>query len=253
MGQAAAAADANKPDLADEQTARAGKDLDEAQAKLAAARRKAEADLAHEQLARLEDSLKSLCDRQRHVNDETTRLEALRAGQGQFTRGQSQSLQDLSRSQQALAEDVAQAASKLAGVAAFQYVLESAVAEMQRIAEQLKNRETGRPVQRREQDVLTRIEQLTSALKEQSGGKPDKSSQAGDNQNDGQQGDNIRTMTEIRLVKLLQQELNRRTERLAESLIREPSPSAEQREEFKSLAQEQSRLAELLLGLTSGE
>ncbi len=251
MDQAASNSEQEKADLADEQTAHADQDLDEAQRRLAAARRKAEADLAQEQMARLEDALISLSDRQRHVNNETMRLDKLRAAQGQFTRGQAQSVQELARAQQTLGDDVAGMAEKLAGATAFQYVLDAAAGEMRRIAERLNERDTSAAVQQQEADVLARLEQLSAALADKGSTKPGGSQQGGDNGGGQQGGQNIRTMAEVRLVRLMQEDLNRRTRRLTELLMQKPAPGDDDRAALAALAKEQSRLAELLLGLTS--
>jgi hypothetical protein len=103
----------------------AAKDLDDAQQKLAEARRKAENDLATEQLVRLGDTLKGLVDRQQHVIDETLRLEKLRAAAGNWSRSQSQSLRDLSRDQASVAGETSQLAENLAGAETFRFVLEA--------------------------------------------------------------------------------------------------------------------------------
>ena len=67
--------------------------------------------------------------------------------------------------------------------------------------------------------------------------------------NPRQQSENtVRTMAEVRLIRLMQEDLNRRTQRLGEA-THGRDPTDEQRAEFARLAKEQGRLAELILGL----
>jgi hypothetical protein len=231
----------------------AAKDLDDAQQQLAEARRKAENDLANEQLARLEDSLKGLVDRQQHTNDETLRLERLRAAAGGWTRSQSQSLHNLAGDQRSLADETTQLAEKLAGAEAFRYVLDAAAHEMTRVAEHLQDRDCGAATQKLEQDVLSRLKQLVEATKEEKPAAADSPDGANGPGGGGQQpGGSIRALAEVRLIRLMQEDLNRRTQRLNDAIGSRSTTDAE-RGEFATLAKEQGRLAELMLGLIGGE
>ncbi len=231
----------------------AAKDLDDAQQKLAEARRKAENDLATEQLARLGDALKGLVDRQQHVIDETLRLEKLRAASGSWSRSQSQSLHDLSRDQTSLAEETAQLAEKLAGAETFHFVLDAAAREMTTVGGRLVNRDCSATTQRMEQNVLSRLKQLVEATKEDK--PPPGDSQAGGGggggKNGGQPGGSIRALAELKLIRLMQDDLNRRTQQLSDA-IGDRNPTEAERAESAQLAKEQGQLAELMLGLASG-
>ncbi|HEY2148595.1 MAG TPA: hypothetical protein VGH32_11695, partial [Pirellulales bacterium] len=185
----------------------AAKDLDDAQQKLAEARRKAENDLATEQLARLGDALKGLVDRQQHVIDETLRLEKLRAASGSWSRGQSQSLHDLSRDQTNLADETSQLAEKLAGAETFHFVLDAAAREMTTVGGRLANRDCSPTTQQMEQNVLSRLKQLVEATKEDK--PPPGDSQAGEgsgggSKNGAQSGGSIRALAELKLIRLMQ-------------------------------------------------
>ena len=76
------------------------------------ARRQAEADLAQEQLARMEDQLKAVVARQQGVIEETKRLEELRESQGRLTRGQKSSVTQLSGEQSAVQDETKQRKKK---------------------------------------------------------------------------------------------------------------------------------------------
>ncbi len=246
MSDASKSAAAGDGTQAGECTASAAKDLDDAQQQLAEARRKAEIDLAAQQLARLDDSLRGLVDRQHHSLDETARLDKLRSQQGQLTRPQLQSLRSLAHDEQTLSEDTAKFAEQLAGAEAFQFVLDGAAQDMARVATRLADRDTAGGTQELEQDVLARLQQLVEATKQDasaasSSPKPD----AGAAQ---QSSDTIRALAELKLIRLMQEDLNRRTERLSKGVGENP-PTDEQQAEFGRLAKEQGRLAELTLGL----
>ncbi|MGW8258236.1 MAG: hypothetical protein ACWGMZ_12175, partial [Thermoguttaceae bacterium] len=78
--------------------------------------------------------------------------------------------------------------------------------------------------------------------------------EAGAGQNDYSPSNHIQDTVDLaalKLVKLLQQEINQRTSRLAAQLGPEGKPSARQRREFKKMAAQQSRLAELILKMTN--
>ena len=77
------------------------------------------------------------------------RLEKLHARQRQLTRSQAQSLHDLARDQQSLADETAQLADKLAGAEAFRFVLDAAAHDMARVARRLQDREAGEATQTR--------------------------------------------------------------------------------------------------------
>lgn len=243
-GRSAAAGDGGQ---ADNHAASAASDLDDAQQQLAEARRKAEIDLATQQLARLDDSLKGLVDRQQHASDETVRLDKLRAAQGQLSRTQLQTLRSLARDQQALSDDTNRLAEQLAGTETFQFVLHSAAEDMARTAARLGDRDTAVATQVLEQDVLSRLKQLVEAIKrDETAGQsasPPANSPAGQ-----QSSDNIRAVAELKLIRLMQEDLNRRTQRLSEAVGEQP-PTDQQQADFSRLAKEQGRLAELMLSL----
>ena len=98
---------------AGEQADQAEKDLEDAQQQLAERRTQAEEDLAREQMAKLEDALKSLQNAASKLIAETERLEKLRAADGQFTRAQASTVNDLARQQKSLQAETSLLAEKL--------------------------------------------------------------------------------------------------------------------------------------------
>ena len=112
--------------------AQAKRDLDEAQQQLAERRRKAETDLAHEQLARMQESLVSLRDRGQHevVADLDRFVGIATSRMASSAPGQMSSVLDTARVEEALAEETRGLAHKLASVEAFALGLDSVAREM---------------------------------------------------------------------------------------------------------------------------
>ncbi len=251
MGRAGESAQKGDAAAAEPDLAAAEKALDEAQRQTAAARRKAEADLARQQLARLGDTIQSLVDREKQMIDETVRLETLRVKQGELTRGQAQSVLDLGRGQQALAEETGQLAERLTGVDAFQFLLQSAARGMTNVAGRLSSRDTGPTTQQHEQDILARLQQLVAALKtEPPHGKPKPSGEG--QQGGGNSSARPHSLAEVRLIRLMQEDLNRRTRRLNDAIVATKLPIPDQQRELADLTAEQGHLAELVEQLAAG-
>ncbi len=145
-------------------------------------------------------------------------------------------------------------AEKLGGAETFQYVLNTAADDMERIGKRLDARDTGPPTQELEQDVLARLKQLVAATQNDTATGPNSQGggTGGAGGGGGQRGGATRTMAEVRLIRLMQEDLNRRTQRLSDA-IGGGEPNNEQRAELARQAKEQGRLAELTLGLLGGE
>jgi hypothetical protein len=229
----------------------AQQDLADAQRQLAETIRQAESDLAHQQLARLEDSLKGLVDIQQRNVDDTVRLENFRIASGELTRGQTQSVLDVGHQQQSLSTEADQLAARLGAAEAFQFVLQSAAREMTRTAARLLDRDAGAETQQLEHDVLQRLQELIAALKEDPSPAV-RPAGANNGQNGGgakSPDKNVRSLAEVRLIRLSQDDLNRRTHRLDEAIGPGRAPTEAQRQEFANLTEEQGRLAELMVKL----
>lgn len=248
QGQAGQAADAAE---------RAQKDLDEAQQQLAQRRRQAEMDLAFEQLTRMAETLAGLRDQQRGVLEETTRLSELEASQGHLSRAQRISLNNLARRQQAIAEETANAGEQLSAAKVFQLALSRAREAMERAANLLNDQRTGDDTQREEQDALRRFEQLLAAL------EPDEPEEGGEGQqgDEGGQGggqakptgDGIPPIAQLKVLKLMQQDLNLRTDELRSDYQEQGDWTPALQERLTELSEEQGILADLARGFSQPE
>jgi hypothetical protein len=252
MGQASDSGEAGEAGSAAEQAQAAEQDLEDAQRELAARRREAETDLAQEQLARMEDAVASLHERQQKLVGETIHYQLREKERGNLTRAEAASVRELARNQSALRDEMQELSKTLAGAEVFQFVLEIAGGDMTRAAERLDQRDLGDQTLMYENSALARIAQLKSALDEDAAPKSEKpDDEQGGGEGGGQEGSGKKTgsLAELKLLKAIQGQINSRTTALAEAKS-QPSPDKSQQEsEFELLSREQGRLADLVTNL----
>lgn len=237
-----------------EQAEQAESDLDEAQQQLAQRRRQAEMDLAAEQLARMEDTLASMRQRQQQLINETKHYDELAEEHGRLTRSQLISVRDLSRQQRGLQQETEVQSENLGSAGAFELALGGAAREMGRAADMLSRQETGAATQAAEQSALRRLDQLLSALKPEkddaANGEQQQQQQGGEGgEQSGQQEGPVHSLAELRLILLMQEEVNTRTKELEQQIRESKTLTPEQQREYNSLSEEQGRLADLMLDL----
>ena len=248
MGHAGRQAKQGSGREAAQQAAEARKDLEKARKQLAQRRLQAQVELATEQLARLEDALKNVHGRQKNVLDETGRLDDLQRAPGGLTPGQDVTLTDLARQQRLLRTETAALVEKMAGAKVFTLALSGAVADMTRAADLLARRQTGPPAQQVEQSALRRLAQLLEALKsEEPQGDTSSGSAGGPGGQQGGSPGGIQLLAELKLLKLMQGEINRQTGELEQSFGGVDKLDEAARAEYELLSREQGRLADLLL------
>ncbi|NIL96932.1 MAG: hypothetical protein GTO53_05500 [Planctomycetales bacterium] len=256
MGKSSEAGQAGDAAAAGEHAQQAEQDLAEAQRQLAQARRQAEADLAQELLAKLQDQLKSLVDRQQAVLETTQSLENRRVTQGHLTRGQLAGVRQLSAQQESLYDETRLTAEKLAGAEVFQRTLGRAADKMKHAAQQLARFETGVATQQVEQEALDRLSLLIEAL------VPDKpegdagAAPRGAGQGGGNQGGRPPSLAELKLLKLLQADLNQRTADNRAALEQKTAANKDSKELLQQraqLAQEQGELADMMFQMLEND
>jgi chromosome segregation ATPase len=241
-------------DLADE----AKNQLDEAQRELAARRRQAEQDLANQQLATVEHALTGLASRQESALGETRRLAALVKSQGDLQPEQRASLKDLARNQAHLKDETDGVAEKVSAAEVFQLGVRSAADQMQLAAEQLAEGVTDDAAARPQEQALLRLRQLLAALKE---GQSAAAGAQNPNQGGGDNPDNggpqqkkpppiVHSVTEIKLLTVMQEAVNRRTIELQDGIAGRAANDAEAAE-LAALAAEQGRIAALVAKMTA--
>ena len=257
MGQSGQQGQQGAGQAAAEQAEAAQKDLDDAQQQLAEARRQAEQDLADEQLARLEDSLKNVEERQQQLLAEVKRYDEIRESQGDLTRPQWISVGDLVREQHGLEAEIGELAEKLSAKA-FQFSLAGIAREMAAAAALVERRQLGPAPQDAMQHALARLKQLIAALKP---GQDEEQPQQDDQQAPGgesgappgEQGDALRLAAELRLIGLMQNEINERTKGLEETRRQTGELTPDERRTYAELSEEQGKLADLLVDLVEAD
>jgi len=227
----------------------AAKTLDEARQQVAQRRRQAQAELAMEQLARMEDTLKHLRRQQQTVLEETRRYDRLQQDQGRLTRGQLAGLGDLARLERMLQTDCGRLGEKLASAGVFRLALSGAARSMGRAAGMLDRRQTDAPTQEIEQHAAGRLDLVLEALKEEPPEDDDSNAGGGEGQaGGGLPGEAIQALAQLKLLKLLQVEINLRSRQLQQS-VADDEPTEQQRLEYAALSAEQGQLADLVLQL----
>lgn len=231
----------------------ARKKLAEAEKELAQARKQAESELAAEQFVKVRDQLVGLRDRQERAIEETHRLEVLRLVEGNFTPAQRESVRNAANTQMELAQILKELIRKLAGVSAFELALNNAGISMVAAAQQLEQEKTGEATIVYQSRALGRLENAIEALVND----PEEPGEDGQQQGDdaggggagqgGPPGEQIPALAQLKLVKLLQEDLNARTAEVARRVA-----ASAKLEDFKAelemIVEEQRELAELIRG-----
>ena len=232
--------------------------LKEAAGKLGDARIQNETILEMEKMAQLEDSLRSLRDRQQKALDETRRIEQRVRLNGSLTRSEAASLLDLARNQRLLGNEAAGMAAKAAGAEVLHLALTSAVEKMQEAAALLENRQPGGETQQAETAALKWLDQVLEALKKdpQTPGQSPPGSPADQGKkppgvpNPGQA---LRNLVQIKLVKLMQLDVNDQSRKAEQQALQGGAPGEEARKRLTELSHQQGQLAVLLLKLLPTE
>jgi len=254
LDAAAEACENGKRESALEQAQKAESKLEEAERELDKERRKAQQDLLDEQMGRLEQQIAGLVARQQAIIDTTMELDGLRVQQnGRLTRGQLASVGDVARQQRSLATDCAALAEKIVRAKSFVLALEGAMREMDRAADGLDRADTGESTQQSQLAAHARLRQLQEALKRddsQTSEPPESKNGGGGGSKQPPPADAVQRLAELKLLKLMQLEINRRTRELEEVRRRKGRLSEEQLDVLRDLSVEQGRLADLAMDLT---
>lgn len=254
MQQGAQAGQQGDSQTALEQAQQGEQRLQEAEQQLQQEVQKKQQDLLNEQLVRLEQTITGFIKRQTNVNQRTREFEELRLAQdGHYKRSQLVSVGNLAAEQRLMTEDSALLSEKLEQAETFTFALQAATREMARSASGLERRETGEDTQQAQANAVVRLSQLKEALKPdfkdgpQQPQQPQQGGQGGGNQQPPPDG--IQRLAELKLVKLLQEEVNRRTLALQEKRQTSGDLTDAQADELLDLSAQQGKLAEMILNL----
>lgn len=225
-------------------------DIEQAQREVAQEREQLEERLAFEQLEKVADQIGVLSERQQSVLDETKRLNEAHAARGNWTRAQLKTLRDLAETQRGVREETAGLAEKLTAAEVFALAVKGAARHMELAANGLDDKQTGAETQRYEQSALQRFKNLVEALKaDKQQTKPEEQQQPGGNSGGEQQAgppmDKVAMLSQLKMLRALQVELNEHLLNLAAKRDTGSPLNAAELDELKSIGEEQGELAEL--------
>lgn len=219
--------------------------LEQADAHLDGARLAATQQTAQEQLRRLERQVTDLAAAQLGALHATIAFDKGRQGRDQWTRADLSAVGGLARRQRAIETEAAALAEQMASSPVFALGLRGALREMERAARGLERRETAVATQQTQHEALARLQQMQKALKLGAASSPERrtSDERDDSDSPPEAG---RHIAELELLKSLQQEILRRTAELERSRENSATPTDEQAEALRRLADDQGRLAALI-------
>ena len=217
---------------------------------LANRRRRATPDSA-KRLREIKSKLAALTERQNKLNEETKRLDGLQRKKTPEV-VQPAGLDRVARQQAALVQDTGGLAEKMTGYGVFRLALSTAAAKMEIAANRLSRGKTDTETQAPQQEAVKRLSQMLGALK--SVEKEQKASNGAGTGGKGGGKDNSKTiqmLARLRLIKMLQSDINRQTETLEQKFGDKTAMPDAARRRYAELADEQRRLADLILLLPS--
>jgi hypothetical protein len=158
----------------------------------------------------------------------------------------------LAQQQRVLAEQTEDFGQSLERSAAFALGLRGVGREMDRAAAGLEADDTGATTQQAEQAAIRRLQQMVEALdRDSQGNQPPEDSPPPDGGSQSPPtGDDIQRLAELKLLKLMQEEINLRTKQIEEQQPEDREMTGAQAQDLVDLAEEQGQLADLLFDLT---
>ncbi len=245
---------------ANQQQREALDDIEQAERELARTRKQAEERLAREQLERTADELRVMIARQQNVIDETKRIDTAHASRvkaekrkaDSWKRSETRSLRQLAEVQLGLKLETDNLANSMEGTEVVVLALRGAGRMMEQAAVRLKDRKPDTVTVDLETSAKQRFVGLLEAL------RPDRSSGNGQPQqgpqnrdeNAGSSGDTVPQLAQLKLLKMLQEDLNRRTAKFDAAHADKQALSEAEQRELTALANEQEQLADLMRDLT---
>lgn len=227
----------------------------EAREQLARARQEAEAAQLNSLLARLPEQITELLESQKDLLQKTSQSAETQASVSKLTRVEKAQIVKLSRQQLSLIAQAQPIREGLAQVEILQYVLVGCLDKMQLAAERLGQFYVGTQTQSLQQDVIRQLEMVLSSLQRDNDERDNdaKGGGGGEGQGSGaEEQSSERSLAEIRLLKLLQLDLNRRSESIQGKLQKAIDEGQDLQpfiEQLQQLGPEQAKLALWTLGL----
>jgi hypothetical protein len=240
--------------------------LQEARRALKTEMAEVEEELAHEKLAKIADTIKRLRDRQESFVTEADRIQQEALRRQVWNRALLSSLNDLGENQRMLAEEADGLANgKLSGTKVFSRILTKSAEQMKLAAEAIQKqftdaRETPEKPEPQtapanfQREAILRIDQLLEALKPETGAGGRSRQQAENPGNAGRKtkadGDGIGVLAQLKGLRILQQELNDRTDAFGKNHPDPAKLTQKEKGELEILQKEQQEIEHLLEDVT---
>jgi hypothetical protein len=246
---------APQPPSPSDQVRKAEEDLAAAAQQLAERRQQAEDDLALEIVRRFQAQLTEMVERQKKVIAETAELHGNRPSNDPLPERDAARASKLAGEERELAGMAKEHSELLFGLGAVRVSLEESERRLAASAELLDQRDTGPRTQQAERRALARLEGMMEAFAQTANeAQPDQ--QPPPDAGAGQPGDQPQRrptfeLLEVKMLRMLQVDLQQRTRDYQERLARLDAPldeniRVELQQEAQELAAEQGRLAELV-------
>jgi len=207
------------------------------------------AQLAMERQARLQDTIKHLQRQEERIAAETSEFADLERD-GTLTRTQISSVLELAHRQELLQAETGRLIQSLDPANVFRAALGAVVDEMSRVTVLLQRRQLGPSTQQAEQNAIDRLKMILTATEAEEPAKAAHGDGPGNAEGNNGEGKprGILPLAQLKLLKLLQEDLNLRTQQLHQAEAA-GKPAEELRESYARLSEEQGRLAELTFQL----
>jgi hypothetical protein len=256
MNKAAAAAQQKKPDDAAQEARDAQKKLQEAKKSVNEQIAQRQADLLREQMARLEQHINGLVVRQEAAKREAERLLALKRKQShKLTAAQITSVGDLSVEQDALASETRAMSQSPQLPSAFVLQLEWTATDMAAATQRLRELQLDDAAIASQTSALNRLRMILEALQAASSAANKPNDPMGDpppmppKPPDDAPPPDIHDLAEVKLLRAMQAEINRRTAELESQRQPDGTLPKSAADQLAALGEEQGRVAELALKL----
>jgi hypothetical protein len=243
-----------------EQVKKAEQNLEQAKSQLAQRRQQAEDDLQLEIVRRFQTELGEMVKRQQSVLKNTIELDAARQPPTALSEDQIKIVGALADQEHQLAEQAKEHSELLFGLGALRVSLEEAERRLAAAGKLLEDRKTDPPAQEAEKLALTRLEGMLQTFAQtanEAAKKPDANNPpppAANNQPQPPQRRPTFELLEVKMLRMLQSDLNGRTsehEKHGAAAAGNPAAKAGFDKEARELAAEQGRLVELVQKMLS--
>lgn len=253
MRRSAEAGDQGLASEALQQAQQADQTLQAAEQQLQADRQQAAQDLFQEMMDRLEQQIKTLVSRQEGLLQTTVQLPSPPDDQQPgLTDAERASIRQMAGAQQELSDETAELAAATVQSRVFAEGLRGAAIEMQYAAQSLQREDASKVTQRHQRQAMTRLLALVQAL-QQEPPTPDATADSDHPDDDASEPmgeDLLQRLAELKLLRLLQIEVNRQTAELADSIDGQGPEAEAALRRLEELAIEQGRLADFVLEMS---